>query len=142
MAKKLSVIVAKKGKTLAEVFAADPIPKASAERDPTGRDQHAPGAKVDAGKQLAGVLMDFSRALTAVAEVGSRGARKYTRGGWQQVPNGVQRYTDAFWRHLLAVGRGELIDPDLGVTHWSQVCWNCLALIELTLREAEGKKDA
>ena len=53
------------------------------------------------GQAQAGVLKDFSLALLAVAEVGTFGANKYTRGGWQSVPNGIERYEDAFWRHLL-----------------------------------------
>ena len=45
------------------------------ENDPTGRGAHEPGAKLDAGKPLAGVLSDFSLALIAVAEVGTFGAK-------------------------------------------------------------------
>ena len=71
------------------------------EQDPNGITQHEPGSKLDAGKNKAGVLADFSRALLAVSEVGTFGADKYSRGGWQSVPNGVERYTDAAWRHLL-----------------------------------------
>jgi len=54
------------------------------------------------GKPIASVLGDFGRALLAVAEVGTFGADKYTRGGWVSVPDGVDRYTDALYRHLLA----------------------------------------
>ena len=70
--------------------------------DPHGRKAHDPGAKLDSGKVLAGVLGDFSLALNAVAEVGTYGVNKYSRGGWQHVPDAQTRYTDALWRHLLA----------------------------------------
>lgn len=53
------------------------------ESDPSGKNQHEPGAKLDAGKIKAGVLGQFARALLAVAEVGTHGQEKYTRGGWQ-----------------------------------------------------------
>lgn len=106
------------------------------ESDPHGIDQHAPGSKLDAGKQQAGVLLDFSRALEAVADVGTFGANKYTRLGWASVPNGEQRYTDALMRHLLKMQR-EDIDPDSGLDHLAHLAWNCLAVLELRLREAQ-----
>lgn len=107
----------------------------SKETDPLGIDQHAPGAKLDSGKQLAGVLLDFSRALEAVADVGTFGANKYTRLGWESVPNGEQRYTDALMRHLLKMQREEL-DPDSGLEHLAHLAWNCLAVLELKRRSA------
>ena len=110
-----------------------------AEIDPNGVDQHAPGAKLDSGKILAGVLGDFSRALMAVAEVGTFGAKKYTRGGWQQVKNGFVRYTDALWRHLLKENI-EPVDKDSGLPHEAHLAWNALARLELKLREPKNKK--
>lgn len=106
-----------------------------AESDPTGRRAHEPGCKLDAGKTLAGVLLDFAHALGAVAEVGSMGARKYSRGGWVQVPNGVERYTDAALRHLLKHGQGETNDPESGLPHLAHCAWNILAVLELQARE-------
>lgn len=86
------------------------------EQDPYGIEQHAPGSKLDAGKVLAGVLEDFSLALLEVAKVGTFGANKYSRGGWQSVPDGITRYADAKWRHLLK-GRFEDLDSDSGLLH-------------------------
>lgn len=105
----------------------------SLELDPNGIDPHTPGAKCDAGKTLGGLLGDFSLALTAVAEVGTYGANKYTRGGWQQVPDGEQRYTDALWRHLLAEQQQPL-DGESGLSHAAHMAWNALARLELELR--------
>lgn len=105
------------------------------ELDPTERAPHEPGAKLDANKPLAGVLLDFSRALEAVAEVGTYGVNKYSRGGWQAVPAGVTRYTDAMMRHLLR--EREVEDADSGLPHAAQVAWNALARLELMLREGE-----
>ena len=96
--------------------------------------QHTPGAKLDEGKPMAGLIGDFGLALTAVAEVGTFGAKKYTRGGWQYVEDGEVRYRDAMWRHLLKENQ-ETVDPDSGCAHAAQVAWNALARLELLLRE-------
>lgn len=95
-------------------------------------DPHAPGAKLDSGKPLAGVLLEFSRALEAVVDVGTFGANKYSRCGWMSVPDGEQRYADALMRHLLACQR-EVDDPDSGLPHLAHLAWNCLAVLELRL---------
>lgn len=111
----------------------------SAERDPNGIDQHAPGAKLDDGKILPWlVLGEFSHALTAVVDVGTKGARKYSPRGWVKVKDGQARYMEAFGRHLLALGRGEQIDQETGCLHKAQAIWNLMASLELELREANG----
>lgn len=104
------------------------------EFDPTGRAPNEPGAKLDAGKQMAGVLLDFAHALSAVADVGTMGANKYSRGGWKSVPNGQQRYLDAAMRHMLKHGQGEPHDPESGLTHLAHATWNLLAIAELQER--------
>lgn len=106
------------------------------ELDPNGTKQHEMGAKLDAHKVKAGVLGDFGRALMAVSEVGTFGIKKYARGSWQYVPDGVERYTDALYRHLLQETK-ESTDPDSGLPHEFHVAWNALARLELLLRERE-----
>ena len=105
----------------------------SAETDPNGIDQHAPGAKLDKGKPMAGLIQDFGLALLEVARVGTFGASKYTRGGWQHVENGQERYRDAGWRHGLK-RHIEDADPDSGLHHLAHEAWNKLAELELMLR--------
>ncbi len=107
------------------------------ETDPTGRGQHDDGAKTDEGKPQASLLLMFGKALRAVARVGTFGAIKYTRGGWQSVPDGINRYTDAMLRHLLEEHYEEY-DSDLPVLHAAQTAWNALARLELMLREKEN----
>jgi len=108
------------------------------EHDPNGVSQHTPGAKLDAGKQRAAlVLGDFSRALSAVCDVGTFGANKYTDHGWLSVVNGIIRYPDAFFRHYFARMRGEEFAPDSKLLHLAHEAWNKLAELELTLREKE-----
>lgn len=103
------------------------------ETDPNGKSLNTPGAKADAGKCAAGVLHDFALALKAVADVGDMGMRKYTRGGWQAVPNGAERYNDAMWRHLLKA-RHEELDPESGLPHLDHMLWNLMAVVELRER--------
>lgn len=103
------------------------------EKDPNGIAQHDPGAKLDEGKIRAGLLEDFGLALVSVAEVLSFGAKKYSPGGWQHVPDGESRYRDAAWRHLL-IRRHEERDQESGLLHDAQVIWNFLAALELKLR--------
>lgn len=88
------------------------------------------GMKNDFGKPLAGLLIDFSQALEGVVDVGTFGAHEYGRGNWLEVENGIQRYYDAFWRHLLKSGR-ERVDPETGRLHLEHMIWNLLAVVEL-----------
>jgi hypothetical protein len=105
------------------------------EHDPTGRSPHEPGAKLDAGKPRVGlVLGGFSRALLAVAAVGTYGATKYTPNGWRSVPDGAERYADAMGRHLLQEAECS-DDPETGLPHAAHVAWNALARLELMLSE-------
>lgn len=111
------------------------------ERGQRGRHAREPGAKLDAGKMRASLLLDFARALEAVGDVCTFGAEKYSRGGWLEVPDGPRRYTDALLRHLLAEGQGESHDPESLIRHSAHVAWNALARLELALREAgEARK--
>lgn len=125
------------------IAASDPQPlqKIALEQDPSGKPPNEVGAKLDAGKIRPWLCVSgFSRALNEVALVTTKGAEKYTPNGWAEVPNGAERYMDAFGRHLLAYGSGEIFDngpkglgPD--IYHKAQMIWNLLASFELELRE-------
>lgn len=124
-----------------ELASATASPKAAGEADPTGRDAHSPGAKLDAGKlQPSLIIGDMSRALAAVTKIGTDGALKYTPGGWLEVPAGFKRYEDAQLRHMLKRFGGESNDPDSGSLHLAHEAWNALAKLELYLREQEKVK--
>lgn len=102
------------------------------ESDPTGKQPNDLGAKLDANKNRLGlVLGGFSQALELVGLVGTYGANKYTDNGWLTVPNGVERYTDAMYRHLLKNAQGELVDSESGLEHLAHATWNLLAIVEL-----------
>lgn len=110
-----------------------------AESDPHGLCPHAPGAKLDAGKVRAGlVLGGFARALLAVCEVGEYGATKYSPDGWKFVPGGIDRYTDAMHRHLLAEAAGQARDADTEMLHAAHAAWNALARLDLMIRRAQS----
>ena len=102
------------------------------ESDPHDIDQHQAGAKLDAGKNRLGLVFGgFANALQGVGKVGTYGANKYSDHGWREVPDAVERYTDALLRHQMAVLAGEVFDEDSGLRHVDQVAWNALAIAEL-----------
>lgn len=112
--------------------------------DPSGKDLKQPGTKGDSGKSpvFRGLLDYFPRAVDEVARVSERGAAKYSWKGWESVPDGISRYTDALARHLTAMGIEGPFDQDTGCLHRAQIAWNALASLELYLREQEVKKGA
>lgn len=109
------------------------------EKDPHGFAQGVPGAKLDAGKApvMRGVIQYFPRALRAIAEVSEIGAEKYSWKGWEQVPDGVNRYSDALGRHLLDDAIAPY-DTATGKLHKAHIAWNALAILEMILREEEN----
>ncbi len=110
------------------------------ELDPNGKNAHETGSKLDAGKNRLGlVISGFARALEEVGRVGTFGANKYTENGWQDVPNGIDRYTDAMYRHLVSEAKGEIIDPDSKTYHAAQAAWNALARLDLMIRKWDKK---
>lgn len=115
------------------------------EADPTGGSLNEPGKKADANKVLPWLFFSgFANALEETAKVTTLGAKKYTPGGWATVPGGVERYMEAAMRHMVALGKGKVLDDGiggLGVTyHKAQVAWNILASLELELRAMEIAK--
>lgn len=109
------------------------------ETDPTGKNPNEPGAKLDAGKPSVyrGLVDYFPRACMAVAEVSTVGAKKYTWKGWETVPDGFGRYSDALSRHLLYESIDGPLDKDTGLLHASHLAWNALARLELLLKETK-----
>lgn len=111
---------------------------ATGEVDPSGKDAHEAGAKLDAGKvDMAVILASFPRALFAVGSVGQFGAAKYSLDGWLEVAEGVHRYTAADIRHLLKQFIEGPIDTDSKLHHMAHEAWNSLAKLELYCREHE-----
>jgi hypothetical protein len=109
------------------------------EADPTGRKPHEAGAKLDLGKSpiYRGAIDYFPRAIKAVAQVSHFGATKYTWKGWETVPDGIARYSDAIGRHLVDEAIEGPITKDSGLLHAAHTAWNALAVLELKLRMAD-----
>lgn len=107
--------------------------------DPFGKDIKEKGAKVDAGKPAVfkGLFDYFPRACLEVARVSTKGAEKYSWKGWESVPFGIERYSDALGRHILLKNIEGDFDSDTGLLHDAQIAWNALAILEMVLREKE-----
>lgn len=93
--------------------------------------------KYDGGKSpvFRGAIDYFPRAISAVAGISAFGASKYAWKGWEGVPDGYNRYSDAMVRHLIYEAEGEVLDPDSGLLHAAHCAWNALARLELLIRE-------
>lgn len=107
------------------------------EKDPHGKDPKEKGSKLDAGKSpiFRGLLDYFPRACSRVANVSRVGAAKYAWKGWESVPDGFMRYSDALGRHLLKESIEGEWDTELeDVRHAEQVAWNAFARLEILLQ--------
>lgn len=114
------------------------ITLATTEIDPNGKQTGELGAKFDFGKSplFRGALDYFPRALSAVAEVSAYGANKYAWKGWETVPDGYLRYSDALGRHLVKESIEGYYDiTDSNLLHAAQVAWNANARLEILLRD-------
>lgn len=100
--------------------------------------------KYDGGKSpvFRGAISYFPRAISAVAGISAFGASKYAWKGWEGVPDGFNRYSDAMVRHLTYEGQGEVLDPDSGLLHAAHAAWNALARLELLMKEREDDSNA
>lgn len=84
------------------------------------------GRKDDDGKARWDLLPFGS--LAQVVDVLTYGAKKYSPGNWQKVPNPRARYVSAALRHLAAYANGEKIDKESGKSHLAHaVC--CLLFL-------------
>lgn len=112
-------------------FDAEDVPRV------TGTDA---GVKHDIGKNRLSLLFGgFPNAIWHAGLVTTMGASKYTSHGWRKVPDGVERYSDAMYRHLLQHETGEEFDEESGHLHLAHALWNLMALLELTIRERMGE---
>lgn len=96
------------------------------------------GMKYDSGKLRASLLRDFPLAFTEIARVLTFGANKYAARSWQDVPNAIERYTDAGDRHELELNAGKLVDEESQCLHEAQVLVNRLFVLELKLRQVQN----
>lgn len=108
--------------------------RGAGEEDPAGLNPSVDmGAKLDANKPDMSLLIDFGQALKEVAMVGTFGMKKYKRGSWLHVKDGIVRYTAADLRHIMAENH-EVYDKDSGLKHAAHHAWNALSRLELMIR--------
>lgn len=108
----------------------------------------APGDKGDARKMdmgkppiVRGFMQYFARAIVAVSYVSEYGARKYGRAenpyslGWQDVPDGEGRYSDADGRHRVKIAIQGDYDDESEIAHLAHKAWNALAELERAIKD-------
>lgn len=94
-----------------------------------------PGMKFDGGKLRYGLVPSI--ALRQVASVLTLGAEKYEPDNWQNIPDGIERYTDSLLRHIEEFRQGEDVDPDTCLHHLSHAA--CCLFFMLWFLQQEGR---
>lgn len=82
--------------------------------------------KYDSGKSRMELLP--LPTLENIAKVMTFGANKYADNGWKSLPNADERYLGALLRHLAAIQKGEVLDPESGLPHIDHVACNAMFL--------------
>jgi len=95
----------------------------------TKHDESRVGVKFDADKPDWSLLP--LGAVEEVVKVMSFGAKKYTRGGWKELPNAEDRYLAAMFRHIKAHRSGEEFDDESGLPHLAHAATCLVFLLEL-----------
>lgn len=99
-------------------------------------EDHQEGMKFDDSKApvMRGLIEYFPHALSEVSKVSGYGAQKYAWKNWVHVDDGLNRYSDALMRHVLA-GAYESHDEESGLMHAAHAAWNALARLELLIKK-------
>jgi Domain of unknown function (DUF5664) len=98
----------------------------------------AKGIKYDGEKPRMDLL--DAEALEGLAKVLTFGAQKYAANNWR---NGIEysRLTAALLRHLMAIQRGEDVDPESGLPHVDHLgcCWMFLSNLSKTRPDLDDR---
>lgn len=88
--------------------------------------------KYDAGKVKPSLLFSgCAKAVAGVLAVLDYGIEKYkVPNSWKNVESAEERYTDAMYRHMLALASGETNDPESGLPHIDHIATNAIFLSE------------
>ena len=93
------------------------------------------GIKYDEGKpRLAEMVIDFKEPLLELCKVWEFGANKYSKSNWKEVDNGIDRYTNAMLRHLVAED-DKLYDDESKLLHASHIAFNALARLYFLIHD-------
>ncbi len=91
------------------------------------------GRKDDKGKMRYSLMVEgMPKGIAKIVEVLEHGAIKYDIHNWQKVENGLERYKEAFYRHVMNMDGGLFSkDKDSGLLHLAHIACNALFLLEL-----------
>lgn len=90
------------------------------------------GVKHDAGKPRWSLLP--LNAIKTVLDVLEYGARKYSVGNWEKLPDPMNRYFDACMRHLCSSREGEELDPETKLSHLAHATCCLLFMLSFELK--------
>ena len=80
------------------------------------------------------------KAASAIVDVLTFGALKYTPGNWRLVPDARDRYLAALLRHVSAWADGERMDPESGLHHLAHAGCCLVFLLEAELEKKAVEK--
>lgn len=102
----------------------------------------AEGIKFDGGKpRLAEMIIDFKDPLLEMCKVWEFGAWKYGKSNWKELDNGIDRYTNALLRHLVAE-EDDLFDEESKYLHAAHIAFNALARLYFIKKQIDKKDKA
>lgn len=98
------------------------------------------GIRHNAGKIRPTLLSPY--ALQGLLDVLEFGAKKYAPRNWEKgLPGGNEAILDSLLRHVLAMMRGEVTDPESGLPHIDHVQCNAMFISHFHhLQQGEEKK--
>ena len=94
------------------------------------------GRKFDGGKLQFSLLPPKS--VEETIRVLQFGAQKYAVGNWKIVPNARERYFNAAMRHLWEHHKGEMLDPETGLSHVAHAICCLMFILDLQMESQEG----
>lgn len=63
------------------------------------------------------------------------GALKYAPDSWQELPDGLKRYSAAALRHMCEFSKGTPLDSETHLPHLAHLVWNAVAMLYLWKKE-------
>lgn len=96
--------------------------------DLTAADLLVEGIKYDGDKPRMELIPPWSE--LEIAKVLTFGAKKYSPENWRKVPDLQNRYMAGLKRHVNAIQRGEMYDPESGYYHHAHAMCCLMFLLE------------
>lgn len=90
-----------------------------------------PAKRDNSGKPEMDYILNWPKAVEAVARVSEMGARKYGRCNFKKGGKPNHEYYGCAMRHLFKAHSGEDFDSESGGLHLAHAIWNLMTLIEM-----------